>query len=46
MLKDGRNLHAPDPYYAGSAGFVGSTLQVLHGDMSTFAAGLICCPCP
>lgn len=37
MLKDGRNLLTPDPYYAGSAGFVGSTLEALHGDMSTLA---------
>ncbi|MHC2284013.1 hypothetical protein ACVI1J_010483 [Bradyrhizobium diazoefficiens] len=37
MLKEGRNLLSPDPYYAGSAGFVGSTLEALHGDMSVLA---------
>jgi hypothetical protein len=40
MLKDGRNLLTPDPYYAGSAGFVGGTLEALYGDVSALAARL------
>lgn len=34
MLKDAHHLQAPDPYYAGTAGFIGSTLEELHRDMS------------
>jgi hypothetical protein len=34
MLKDFHNLRSPDPYYSGAAGFVGSTLEQLHDDMS------------
>jgi hypothetical protein len=37
MLKDVRNLLAPDPYYSGSAGFVGSSMEALHGDMNSLA---------
>jgi hypothetical protein len=33
MIKDARSLRSPDPYYAGDAGFVGSTLEQLHEDM-------------
>ena len=33
MLKDIRSLRAPDPYFTGEAGFVGSTLEQLHNDM-------------
>jgi hypothetical protein len=34
MLKDILSLRSPDPYYSGEAGFVGSTLERLHEDMS------------
>ena len=34
MLKDALHLNSPDPYYDGRAGFVGSTLEALHHDMS------------
>ncbi|MDR3713988.1 MAG: hypothetical protein P4L51_14290 [Puia sp.] len=34
MLKKLQDLRSPDPYYAGTAGFVGSTLEELHHDMS------------
>jgi hypothetical protein len=34
MLKDIRSLRSSDPYYSGVAGFVGSTLEQLHQDMS------------
>jgi hypothetical protein len=34
MLKDAHHLNSPDPYYGGTAGFVGSTLEDLHHDMS------------
>jgi hypothetical protein len=34
MLKDLQHLRSPDPYFAGTAGFVGSTLDALHRDMS------------
>jgi hypothetical protein len=34
MLKDIRSLRLPDPYYSGEAGFVGSSLEHLHQDMS------------
>jgi len=34
MLKDVGHLHSPDPFYDGTAGFVGSTLEKLHHDMS------------
>ncbi|MUZ65680.1 hypothetical protein [Agrobacterium vitis] len=33
MLKIVDELRAPDPFYAGAAGFVGSTLEALHDDM-------------
>jgi hypothetical protein len=33
MLKDIYSLRAPDPYFTGEAGFVGSTLEQLHDDM-------------
>lgn len=33
MLKDVRSLRSPDPYFAGEAGVVGSTLEQLHDDM-------------
>lgn len=33
MLKDAHHLRDPDPYYAGTAGFVGSTLEALYRDM-------------
>ncbi|MBB6305025.1 hypothetical protein [Rhizobium leucaenae] len=36
MLKSADNLTDPDPYFAGTAGFVGSTLQGLHSDMRAF----------
>lgn len=34
MLKDARHLRSPDPYFAGTAGFIGSTQEELHRDMS------------
>ena len=34
MLKNVDDLLKADPYYAGTAGFVGSTLEQLHQDMS------------
>jgi hypothetical protein len=34
MLKEVQNLQAPDPYYSGAAGFIGSTLEQLHLDVS------------
>ena len=34
MLKDVQSLRSPDPYYSGDAGFVPSTLEQLHQDMS------------
>jgi len=34
MLKHHSNLRSPDPYFSGAAGFVGSTLEQLHQDMS------------
>lgn len=34
MLKDAHHLNSPDPFYDGTAGFVGSTLEDLHHDMS------------
>jgi|ERR1035437_699890 hypothetical protein len=34
MLKDAQHLRLPDPYYSGEAGFIGSTLEQLHQDMS------------
>jgi len=34
MLKDIQRLLLPDPYYAGTAGFVGGTILSLHQDMS------------
>src|ERR1700744_498777 len=37
MLKDAHKLISPDPYYDGSAGFVGSTLEALHEDMRALA---------
>jgi hypothetical protein len=33
MLKDVSKLNAPDPFYSGTVGFVGSTLEQLHEDM-------------
>ena len=33
MLKDVRSLRSADPYFAGAAGVVGSTLEQLHDDM-------------
>ncbi len=33
MLKGVDNLNSPDPYYGGTAGFVGSTIEALHQDM-------------
>ena len=36
MLKSISALNLPDPYFAGTAGFVGSTLQGLHSDMCAF----------
>jgi len=34
MLKNVRDLLSPDPYYAGTAGFIGSSLESLHSDVS------------
>ena len=34
MLKDVHQLLAPDPYYAGTAGFMGSSMEALYRDMS------------
>jgi hypothetical protein len=34
VLKDVSNLRSPDPYYSGEAGFIGSTMEQLHQDMS------------
>ncbi|WIG53610.1 MAG: hypothetical protein OJF48_004530 [Afipia sp.] len=34
MLKHASELRAPDPYFSAAAGFVGSTLEALHADMS------------
>jgi hypothetical protein len=34
MFKDVDQLRLPDPYYSGAAGFIGSTLEQLHQDMS------------
>lgn len=34
MLKDVHSLRSPDPYYSGEAGFIGSTMEQLHEDMS------------
>ena len=34
MLKDAHHLNSPDPFYDGTAGFIGSTLEGLHHDMS------------
>jgi hypothetical protein len=34
MFRDVDQLRLPDPYYSGAAGFVGSTLEQLHQDMS------------
>jgi hypothetical protein len=34
-FKDVCTLLAPDPYYSGSAGFVGSALEALHADMNS-----------
>lgn len=34
MLKDVQHLLSPDPYYAGTAGFVGCSIEKLHQDMS------------
>jgi hypothetical protein len=34
MLKDIHSLRLPDPFYSGEAGFVSSTLEQLHEDMS------------
>ena len=31
------DIHLPDPYYSGTAGFVGCTLEKLHQDMSRLA---------
>ena len=36
LLKNPLNLTEPDPYYAGTAGFVGCTLEDLHQDMHSF----------
>ncbi|MCY1665001.1 hypothetical protein [Rhizobium sp. SL86] len=36
MLKSLPALNLPDPYFAGTAGFVGSTIEDLHGDMCAF----------
>ncbi|MFC5508109.1 hypothetical protein [Bosea massiliensis] len=36
MLKGLSTLNLPDPYFAGTAGFVGSTIQELHRDMCAF----------
>ena len=36
MFKSALNLTDPDPYFAGTAGFVGSTLLDLHKDMCAF----------
>jgi hypothetical protein len=33
MLKTVAELRAPDPYFAGTAGFAGSTIEKLHEDM-------------
>lgn len=33
MLKRVDQLRVPDPFYAGTVGFVGSTLEALHEDM-------------
>jgi hypothetical protein len=41
MLKDVGSLRSPDPYYSGEAGFIGSTIEQLHHDMS----GLELPPC-
>ena len=37
MLKSADNLRSPDPYSSGEAGFIGSTLEQLHQDMSKLA---------
>jgi hypothetical protein len=34
MLKDVSRLLSPDPYYSGDAGFVASSIEQLHQDMS------------
>ena len=34
MFKRADELHTPDPYFSGAAGFVGSGLEQLHDDMS------------
>ncbi len=34
MLKDVQHLLSTDPYYAGSAGFIGCSIEKLHQDMS------------
>lgn len=36
VLKRLSDLKLPDPYFSGEAGFVGCTLQDLHGDMCAF----------
>jgi hypothetical protein len=36
VLKNTTDLTEPDPYFAGTAGFVGSTLHELHKDMCAF----------
>ncbi len=33
MFKHASELRAPDPYFSGAAGLVGSTLEALHDDM-------------
>jgi len=35
-MKNVEDLATPDPYFAGNAGIVGSTLQNLHSDMAKF----------
>jgi hypothetical protein len=34
MLKDVQHLLSPDPYYAGTAGFIGCSIEKLHQDMT------------
>lgn len=33
MFKRTDELHTPDPYFSGAAGFIGCSLEELHGDM-------------
>jgi hypothetical protein len=36
VLKRLSDLNLPDPYFSGTAGFIGSTLEELHSDMCAF----------